>query len=56
METKLTVTETKPKELIKPMKVEELLENERVLEALCETRNSCGSGNSSIGTSDDILF
>ncbi|HET6256336.1 MAG TPA: hypothetical protein VFE32_19840 [Puia sp.] len=48
--------EVQPKELIKPINVEELLKEEKVIEALCETRDSCGFSNSSIGKNDDILF
>ena len=46
----------KPKQLVKPTKIEEMIENEVAVEALCETRNSCGFTNSGIGTEDDILF
>lgn len=57
METKKSnFHEVKPKELIKPLKTEELLQEEKVLEALCETRDHCDSDNWSIGHNDDILF
>lgn len=51
----VTLEGVKPKELIKPMKVEELLESEKVLEALCESRDSCRT-NTGVGSTDDILF
>jgi hypothetical protein len=51
----ITVDDLRPKQLIKPLKVEELLESERVLEALCETRDACRT-NSGVGNNDDILF
>lgn len=53
---KITLGESKPKELIKPLKIEELLEQEKVVEALCEMRDQCRSNNNSIGDNDDILF
>lgn len=50
------LNEVKPKELIKPLKTEELLQEEKILEALCESRDSCGAGNYSVGHNDEILF
>jgi hypothetical protein len=53
----IVANENKPKELIKPLKVEEALQGEKVLEALCESRNICfPSSNNSVGNNDDILF
>jgi hypothetical protein len=52
---KNALSEIKPKELIKPLKIEEVLENEKVLEALCESRNTCRV-NTGMGDADDILF
>jgi len=46
-----------PKQLIKPVKIEEMIQNEKAVEALCESRNTCTLGsNGGIGSDDDILF
>jgi hypothetical protein len=51
----ITLGDTVPQQLVKPIKVEEILESEKVLEALCESRDSCRI-NTGVGESDDILF